>query len=98
MGLPHQDLVRVIHKARDQAKDLLTRLENQGHPQTNQSSSLYLALVSIQKRLLTVDTTPLPVSQFVPELEQLVALCDGKLATIKPLLEEARRIARAPVG
>lgn len=94
MGLPRQDLVLVIGKAREQAKELLTLLEGQGHPQTNESSSLYLALVSIQKRLLTVDPAPPPVSRFVPELKQLVALCDGKLAAIKPLLEEALRIAR----
>ena len=83
MGLLHQDLARVIGKARDQAKSL-----------TSHSSSLYLALVSIRKRLLTEDPAPPPVSQFVPELEGLVALCSDKLAPIKPLLEEALRIAR----
>jgi hypothetical protein len=88
-----QDLVLVIRKARDEAKALLTQLEKAGHPQTNQSSSLYLALVSMQKRL-TVDPPPPSVAQFGPELEQLAALCSGKLASIKPLLEEALRIAR----
>lgn len=83
VGLLHQDLARVLGKARDQAKSL-----------TSHSSSLYLALVSIRKRLLTEDPAPPPVSQFVPELEGLVALCGGKLAPIKPLLEEALRIAR----
>lgn len=95
MGLPHQDLVLAINKARDQAKELLTLLESQGHPQTNESSSLYLALVSVQKQLQTVGPTPPPVSRFVPELQQLVAACGGKLASIKPLLEEALRIARS---
>ena len=94
MGIPRQDMVLVISKARDLAKELLTQLETQGHPQTNQSSSLYLALVSMQKRLLTLDPPPPPASEFVPELVQLVALCEGKLAAIKPLLEEARRLAR----
>jgi len=93
VSIPRQDLVLVISKARDLAKELLTQLETQGHPQTNQSSSLYLALVSMQKRLLTVDSPP-PVSAFVPELVQLVALCEGKLAAVKPLLEEALRRAR----
>ncbi len=83
VGLLHQDLARVIGKARDQAKSL-----------TSHSSSLYLALVSIRKRLLTEDPAPPPVSQFVPELEGLLALCSGKLAPIKPLLEEALRMAR----
>jgi hypothetical protein len=79
----HQDLARVIGKASDQAKSL-----------NSHSSSLYLALVSIRKRLLTEAPAPPPVSQFVPELEGLVALCSDKLAPIKPLLEEALRIAR----
>ncbi len=83
MGLLHQDLARVIGEARDQAKSL-----------TSPSSSLYLALVSIRKRLLAEDPPPPPLSQFVPELEGLVALCGGKLAPITPLLEEALRIAR----
>ncbi|MGH7675840.1 MAG: hypothetical protein ACREMV_11275 [Gemmatimonadales bacterium] len=90
-----RDLVAIIGKARDQAKDILTLLESQGHPQTNQSNSLYLALVVILKRLQTVASEAPPLSQFVPELEQLAALCDGTLAPIKPLLEEAVGIARA---
>ena len=94
MGNSRQDLVLVIAKARDQAKELLTVLESQGHPQTNRSSSLYLALVSVQKRLLAVDPV-VPVARLVPDLEQLVTLCDGKLATIKPVLEDAVRLARS---
>ncbi len=94
MGIPRQDMVLVISKARDLAKELLTQLETQGHPQTNQSSSLYLALVSMQKRLLTVDPPPPRFSEFVSELLQLIGLCEGKLAAIKPLLEEALRLAR----
>ena len=95
MSPPTQDLVLVITKARQHAKELLGQLETQGHPQTNQSSSLYLALVSIRKRLQAVDPAPPPAARFVPELEELVALCDGKLATVKPLLEEAVRLARS---
>jgi hypothetical protein len=83
MSLSHQDLARVIGKARDEAKSL-----------ASPSSSLYLALGSIRKRLLTEDPAPPPVAQFVPELEGLVGLCTGKLAAIKPLLEEALRLAR----
>jgi hypothetical protein len=88
-----QDLVLVIRKARDEAKALLTQLETHGHPETNQSSSLYLALVSMQKRL-TADPPPPRLAPFGTELEQLLTLCEGKLAPIKPLLEEALRIAR----
>jgi hypothetical protein len=89
-----QDLVLAIDKARDQAKELLTILESQRHPQTNRSSSLYLALVSIRKRLLAVDPV-VPAARLAPDLEQLVTLCDGKLATIKPVLQDAVRLARS---
>lgn len=83
-----------IQKARDQARAILTALEEHGHAQTNQSSSLYLALVGIQKRLLGVDPAPPPVARFVPELEQLVRECQGNLAPVKTFLEEALEIAR----
>jgi len=94
VGIPRQDMVLVISKARDLAKELLTQLETQGHPQTNQSSALYLALVGIQKRLLAVDPPPPPIAQSVSDLEELVRQCDGKLAPVKALIEEALRIAR----
>jgi len=61
VSLPHQDLGLVISKAREQAKELLTQLE--GHPQTNESSAVYLALVTLQKRLLRVDPPPPPVAR-----------------------------------
>ena len=94
MGGSRQDLIIAIARARDQAKQLLTLLESQGHPQTNQSSSLYLALVSLQKRLRVEDAAA-PLARLAPELEQLVTLCVGKLATIKPLVEDALRITRS---
>ena len=86
-----EDLVRAISTARDQAKKLLTALEQQGHPETSRSSSLYLALVAMRKRLTKDEVPPGAV---VTELEQLVTLCEGKLARIKPDLEEALQIAR----
>lgn len=92
MSTPREDVVRVISTARDQAKKLLTALEQQGHPETSRSSSLYLALVAMRKRL-TKDEQAL--TAVVPELEQLLTLCEGKLARIKPELEDAVRIARA---
>jgi len=91
MSTPTEDIVRAISTARDEAKKLLTALEHQGHPETARSSSLYLALVSMRKRLTKEAQPP---SAVVPELEQLVTLCEGKLARIKPDLEEALRIAR----
>ena len=48
MSTSREDLVRAVSAARDQSKKLLTALEQQGHPETSRSSSLYLALVSIR--------------------------------------------------
>jgi len=93
VSLTHQSLAAAVRKARDQAKATLDALQTQRHPETAHSSALYLALVSIQKRLLTVDPAPPAVSAFVPELEQLVSQCEGKLAAIKPQIESALRLA-----
>ena len=91
MSTPREDLVRAVSTARDQAKKLLSALETQGHPETSRSSALYLALVALRKRLTKEETSPAAV---VAELEQLVTLCEGKLARIKPELEDALKIAR----
>ena len=92
MSTPREDLVRVVSAARDQAKKLLTAFEQQRQPETSRSSALYLALVSLRKRL--TKESALPAADIVKELEQLVALCEGKLARIKPELEEALKVAR----
>lgn len=91
MSTAREDLVRAISAARDQAKKLLTALEQQGSPETSRSSSLYLALVSMRKRLTKDEQPP---GAIVPELEQLVTLCEGKLARIKPELQDALKVAR----
>ena len=91
MTAPRSDLLDAIAKARDHAKELLRLLETQGHPETARSSSLYLALVSIQKQL----TGRPPSPQIVAELKQLVSLCEGRLAAIRPLVEQALAIASA---
>ena len=88
---PRDDLVRAISVARDQARELLNLLEGQGHPQTAKSSALYLALVSLLKRLSKENPAPAVIAV---ELEQLTQLCEGKLAPIKALVDDARRIAR----
>jgi len=62
-----------------------------GPPRTSRSSSLYLALVSIRKRLTKDEEPP---GALVKELEQLLTLCEGKLARIKPDVEDALKIAR----
>jgi len=91
LSTAREDLVRAIGAARDQAKKLLTALEQQGHPETSRSSALYLALVSIRKRLTKDEQPP---AALVTELEQLLTVCEGKLARIKPDLEDALKIAR----
>ena len=94
MAIPRQELVAVIGKAKDEAKSILTTLEQQGHPQTGESSGLYLALVSIHKRLSSPDASP-TLTPFVGQLAELARMCAGKLAPIQPLLAEALRIARS---
>jgi hypothetical protein len=90
----HRQLAIAIGAAEDQAKQLLTQLERQGHGQTGKSSAVYLALVVIRKRLSAVDPTPSPLADLVPDLEYLVRGCQGMLAPVKPLVEAALRIAR----
>ncbi|MDP3908818.1 MAG: hypothetical protein Q8Q14_00360 [Gemmatimonadales bacterium] len=92
MSTPREELIRAVGAARDHAKQQLTALEQQGHPETSRSSSLYLALVGMRKRLMQEAQ---PTSVVVAELEQLVTLCEGKLASIKPDLEDALKVARA---
>jgi hypothetical protein len=87
-----QTLQEIIQQARNEAKSTLTALEGAGHPQTNESSSLYLGLVTLQKRLAALG--PARAGEIATDLEQLSALCVGKLAVVKPLLEEAVRLAR----
>jgi hypothetical protein len=87
-------LSEAIQKAREHAKAILTTLEQSGHPQTEESSSLYLGLVTIQKQV-----KDLGVGRFgdvAKELEQLAALCKGKLESLKPLMDDAVRLARPP--
>ena len=86
---PRADLVQAVATARDRAKELLKVLEGQGHPETARSSALYLALVSVQKQL----TKEAPHAHVIAELKQLVSLCEGRLAAIRPEVEEALRIA-----
>jgi hypothetical protein len=86
-------LSEAIQKARDQAKGLLTALEQAGHPQTEESSSLYLALVTIQKQVKDQGGR---FGEVARELEQLAGLCKGKLESLKVLLDDAVRLARPP--
>ncbi len=88
-----EPLTQVLQQARDQAKAILATLEQTGHPQTNESSGLYLALVSLQKRLAAPGAVA-RAHEFVRELQELTALCKGKLEPLKSLLEHAVRIVQ----
>jgi hypothetical protein len=87
-----QTLAQLIQQARDEAKTILNALEQVGHPQTEESSAVYLGLVTVQKRLAA--TGPSRASALAPEIEQLAVLCARKLERLKPLLEDAARLAR----
>lgn len=87
-----QTLPELIQQARNEAKATLTALEGAGHPQTNESSSLYLGLVTVQKRLASLGMGR--AGEVAADLEQLAGLCVGKLDRLKPLLDEAVRLAR----
>lgn len=87
-----QTLAQLIQQARDEAKAILSALERVGHPQTEESSAVYLGLVTLQKRLAA--TGPGGASALASEIDQLAALCARKLDRLKPLLEEAARRAR----
>jgi len=95
MSVVHQNVGLAVRKARDEAKRILTELETRGHPQTNQSSALYLALVGIQKRLLAGGGSTARIAQFIADLEGLLRQCEGKLAPVKTLIEEALRIGKS---
>jgi hypothetical protein len=87
-----QPLAQLIQQARDEAKTILGALEQVGHPQTEESSAVYLGLVTLQKRLAAMG--PSGASVLAPEVDQLAALCTRKLERLKPLLEQVARLAR----
>src|SRR5213595_115019 len=90
---PREELIRAVAQAKDQAKTILAALEQQGHPQTNESNGVYFGLVTILKQLRTLEPAS-AVAGLASELEQLAGLCSGKLAPLESLLREAARGAR----
>src|SRR5436309_15633195 len=90
-----EQLLRVVNEARDQAKTILTTLEQQGHPQTSESNGVYFGLATILKQLRTLEPAP-ALGGLASELEQPACLCVGKLAPLEALLREAAREARNP--
>jgi hypothetical protein len=93
MGHTQDELVRLVSEARDQAKLALASLEQQGHPQTTESSGVFFGLVTILKQLRAVDPPP-ALASLAGELEQLAGLCTGKLASLEPLVRKAALVAR----
>lgn len=91
--MPTGSLAELIQQARNAARAILDELERAGVPQTNESSALYLSLVTIQKRLANAGAMP-RLGEFASELQQLVGLCTGKLEPVKPFLDEAVRMAQ----
>jgi hypothetical protein len=87
-----QTLAQLIQQARAEAKTILGALEQVGHPQTEESNAVYLALVTLQKRLAA--TGPSGATALAPQIEELAVLCARKLERLKPLLEQAARVAR----
>lgn len=92
MGVGHQSAGFAVSEAAEQARTIVDALAVQGHPQTTQATTVFQRLVGLEGQLYEVPD-PRALNTFVPELEELVGLCDGKLAPIMPLIEEALRIA-----
>jgi len=92
MAPAHQNLAVAVGAAKEHARTVLQQFERRGDARTGRSSSVYLALMVLHKRLLAVD--PPPVQHFVPDLEQLTRACGDKLASVKPLVEAALGVAR----
>src|SRR5256885_17008273 len=94
MALAHQNLVVAVGAAKEHARTVLQQFEHRGDPRTGRSSSVYLALMVLHKRLLAAE--PPPVQHFIPDLEHLTRACGDRLASAKPLVEPALGIARRP--
>ena len=92
MALAHQNLVVAVGAAKEHARTVLQQFEHRGDGRTGRSSSVYLALMVLHKRLLSTD--PPPVQHFVPAREHTTRACGDKLASVKPLVEAALGVAR----
>lgn len=92
--VPYQHVAYAARRASQQARLLMDQLYRERHAQTGQACALSLDLTLIGTRLLSVDPSPPPVAQFVPELERLLSECTGQLAIVKPLILDALHLAR----
>jgi hypothetical protein len=92
MALAHQNLAVAVGAAKEHVRTVLQQHEDRGDTRTSRSSSVYLALMVLHKRLLAAD--PPPVRHFIPDLEHITRACGDKLASVKPLVEAALGVAR----
>jgi hypothetical protein len=92
MGIGHQNAAVAVSEAAQQARGIVDALAVQGHPQTTQANTVFQKLVQLEGQLFAVPQTH-ELKGFVPELGELSSQCTGKLAPIKPFIEEALSIA-----
>jgi hypothetical protein len=95
MDIAHQHLTIAVGAAKEHARALVVDPRAQ---MTGRSSSLYLSLVVMHRRLLAPNPQPPSVQHFIPDLEHLVLLSKGQFVSVRPLLEAALRIARDDGG
>jgi len=85
-----QTLPELIQQARTEAKETLTALEGSGHPQTNESNSLYLGLVTLQKRLAALGAGR--AGEVAADLEQLADCASENSSGSSPSSMERRAL------
>src|SRR5437762_13273015 len=90
---PREELIRAVSQAKDQAKSILAALEQQGHPQTNESNGVYFGLVTIVKLLRALEPN-VDLALLARELEQVAGLCICKLVPFLADLRVAVRVSR----
>src|SRR5207302_11255056 len=90
---PREELIRAVSQAKDQAKTIPAALEQQGHPQTNESNGVYFGLVTILKQLRILEPNA-HLAGLARELQPLAGLCIGQLVQPEAQLREAARVAR----
>ncbi len=88
----YDKLCVVVRQAREEARTILAGLERAGHPQTQESSSLYLGLVAMHKELSRNESRR-PHQSLPQDLKQLETMCGGALASVLPLIQQAIQLA-----
>ena len=83
-----------LRQAREEAHAAQSELLRNWHPQAGQAASLYLALSTLQMRLLLGDSPSPSPSEVVADLEELIGECQGVLTRVKPAIEAVIRVAR----